>query len=145
MGNLWDRSISATAGAGLGYVRPENSVTPVPTPTGPHHHLAPDSSSSSARYATPSMSARVSADPSSWSSTSLVEWPWTRDSAEDSVSRTDSTKTVPHSERSSAFPHFTADDWRTLAFLFETFSSDLTSTSCALISPLSTLVVLTWT
>src|SRR3989454_2349055 len=145
VGNLWARRISATAGAGFGYVRPEKLVTPVPTAIGLLHHLLPDNSSSSARYATPSMSTRVSADPSSCSSTSFAEWPWTCDSAEDSVSKTDLTKAVPHLERPSAFAHFTADDWRSLAFLFETCSSELTSTSCALIPPLSTLFVLTWT
>src|SRR6266705_2538450 len=55
--------ISTTAGGGLGYVRFENLVVPPPTAIGEHLHFMPASFSDSTRYATPSTSTRVSADP----------------------------------------------------------------------------------
>src|SRR5712664_347529 len=118
---------------------------PCSTAIGLHHHSSPDSLCSSIRYPPPRMSTRVSAEPSSWSSMSLVEWPCTRISAKPSDSSTAITKPAPQSERSRPFAHFRADAMRSAAFLFETFSSDETETSRALISPLSTLLVSTWT
>src|SRR5260370_30307498 len=137
--------MAATGGGGFGYERPEKLEVPPPTATGVDHHVALANPSSSDTRATPRTSMRVSADPSSSSSTSFGEWPWTLDSAFSNVSMVESENLDPQFDNPSLLAHFSAELRITLPLRLTSFSSDLTVTRYAPISPRSTLRASTFT